>query len=118
VPLVVLVLRDGLGGEGREGVGHGLTLSREVGCCVEADGWRRDRWNSRWEYECGWQLREEALIEGALEWHNGIGFGEWVKKWAPDAEMDGYMGGYIREASAFAVSSTVERWETDRGRVN
>lgn len=96
-------------GRGRGGDRYGLTLSREVGCCVEPDGWRRDGWNSRWEYECGWELREEALIEGALEWRNGIGFGEWVKKWAPDAELDGYMGGYIREALAFAVSSTVER---------
>jgi len=47
-------------------------------------------------------------MEGALGWRNGNGAREWVKKRAPDAEMDGYVGGYIRAALALAVSSTVE----------
>lgn len=46
------------GGGGSLGVSNGLTLSREVRCCVESDGWRGDRWDSRWEHECGTDLEE------------------------------------------------------------
>lgn len=80
-------------------MGHGLTLSREVGCCVESDGWRGDGWDRRWEYECGRELREETLMEGTLGWRIGTGAKEWDKKRAPEAEMDGYAGGYISNNS-------------------